>query len=115
MTDAERQLLLFVAAALGNPWNDVVSGVSWNGEQTPKQRLSNLIAAVQKEQHPRYQLKGGEYVSDGILYGWTGQKCASCKGHGELADDTRCPSCSGVGEEHGIMPVQPPNLPEDTE
>ncbi len=67
---------------------------------------------------PVYTLKGGETVRGGKLYGWTGRACKACRGIGELPDrDDRalCPGCSGTGEEWGLMPVQPDNLPPDTE
>ncbi len=61
-----------------------------------------------------YELKGGEYIKDGKLHGWTGAKCPKCGGHGEEypTDCSRpCPSCGGTGDEHALMPVQPKNLP----
>lgn len=63
-----------------------------------------------------YQLKGGEEVRDGKLYGWTGRKHAPCKGTGEdFSDDnvpwTTCRGCGGTGEEWGLMPDQPVDLP----
>lgn len=66
-----------------------------------------------------YQLKGGEEIRDGKLYGWTGRKCEHCKGTGEKSgqeDGPRsCQQCAGTGEEWGLMPVQPDNLEPDTE
>lgn len=62
-----------------------------------------------------YELKGGECVRRGLLHGWTGQKCTRCNGTGELIDVVRCPDCTGTGEAYGVMPVQPANLPKDTE
>lgn len=63
-----------------------------------------------------YQLKGGEYVKGGKLYGWTGKECTACRGTGEGgAGDCPCGECGGTGDEHGVMPVQPSDLPPDTE
>lgn len=36
--------------------------------------------------------------------GWTGRKCGTCGGHGEVEDGGRCPSCAGTGEEHVSEP-----------
>ena len=58
-----------------------------------------------------YKLKGGEEVVDGVLFGWTGNKCTRCKGHGQDNDNSSCGACAGTGDEWGMMPVQPPNLP----
>jgi len=70
VTDAERQLLLFVAAALGNPWNDVVSGVSWNGEQTPKQNINTptINLPVVKRRFLHYDLCNTDQQSDPIAW-----------------------------------------------
>lgn len=63
-----------------------------------------------------YQLKGGEYVSNGVLYGWTGELCPACRGTGEGdAGDCPCAECGGTGEQHDVMPNQPLDLPPDTE
>lgn len=59
-----------------------------------------------------YELKGGEEIRDGKLYGWTGRKHEPCKGTGETNEARRCDSCGGTGEEWGLMPVQPDNLTE---
>jgi hypothetical protein len=55
-----------------------------------------------------YQLKGGEEIRDGVLFGWTGALCKVCEGAGEPINTDRhtCPACAGTGEEHGRMPVQ---------
>lgn len=60
-----------------------------------------------------YQLKGGEEVRNGKLYGWTGHDCSTCKGTGENNDDipSACKNCGGTGEEWGLMPEQPTDLP----
>lgn len=58
-----------------------------------------------------YQLKGGEEVRDGKLYGWTGRDCDKCQGHGVDDNNHACVSCGGTGEEHGLMPHQPEDLP----
>jgi DnaJ-class molecular chaperone len=63
----------------------------------------------------RYELKNGEFVRRGLLHGWTGSRCNRCNGTGELRDVIRCPDCAGTGDAFGVMPVQPPNLPDDTE
>lgn len=60
-----------------------------------------------------YQLKGGEEIRDGKLYGWTGRDCEPCKGYGEEEGEygpRSCSHCSGTGEEWGLMPEQPKNL-----
>lgn len=62
-----------------------------------------------------YELKGGECVRGGKLYGWTGCKCPSCGGYGEVEDAKRCIGCGGTGDEWGLMPSQPIDLPPDTE
>ena len=62
-----------------------------------------------------YELKHGEYVKGGKLYGWTGEKCGNCGGYGEIEDARACSSCAGTGEQHALMPVQPASLPPDTE
>lgn len=71
-----------------------------------------------KHAMPPYELKAGEEVRGGRLFGWTGAACPKCNGTGEasgLNPYTRaCVSCAGTGEEWGAMPLQPPNLPTDT-
>jgi len=63
-----------------------------------------------------YQLKAGEYTKGGKLYGWTGKTCPDCSGTGEgLGRRTLCAGCGGTGEEHAEMPVQPTDLPPDTD
>ena len=67
-----------------------------------------------------YKLKGGEYVNHGKLYGWTGKTCPNCKGCGVCNcvsgfEEMTCRFCGGTGEEHGLMPKQPADLPSDTE
>lgn len=62
-----------------------------------------------------YQLKGGEKVVKGTLYGWTGQKCQWCKGTGFRDLRPVCRNCGGTGDEYDVMPVQPADLPGDTE
>jgi DnaJ-class molecular chaperone len=65
-----------------------------------------------------YELKGGEHVKDGKLYGWTGKVCKRCNGHGEYEGANgrnACPGCGGTGEQHGLMPIQPADLGPDTE
>lgn len=61
-----------------------------------------------------YQLKGGEEIRDGVLFGWTGAKCAKCDGCGETSGDRleghACKGCAGTGEHWGHMPVQPAEL-----
>ena len=59
-----------------------------------------------------YQLKGGEEVRNGTLYGWTGAKCPVCNGHGVDNDNHRCNACAGTGEQWGVMPDQPADLPQ---
>jgi len=61
-----------------------------------------------------YQLKAGEYVKNGVLYGWTGKTCGKCGGHGTNDENRACFGCGGTGEEHGVMPVQPHDL-EDSD
>ncbi len=68
----------------------------------------------------QYELKGGEHVKDGKLYGWTGKACPDCNGCGEKYDasrdcDAACPGCSGTGDQYGLMPHQPENLGPDRE
>ena len=64
----------------------------------------------------QYELKGGEEIRDGKLYGWTGSDCQKCKGTGEIHNEecemTSCANCDGTGEEWGLMPIQPDNLPK---
>lgn len=62
-----------------------------------------------------YQLRGGEYVKGGKLYGWTGQRCPRCQGTGEAIDAHACNGCGGTGEQYDLMPTQPADLPPDTE
>ena len=61
-----------------------------------------------------YQLKGGEEIRDGKLYGWTGEICSRCKGCGwnDPQSDSmwKCNTCGGTGEEWGLMPNQPEGL-----
>jgi hypothetical protein len=59
-----------------------------------------------------YQLKGGEEVRDGVLFGWTGAKCSTCHGTGESMNilGRACVRCAGTGEQWGRMPVQPPEF-----
>lgn len=60
-----------------------------------------------------YQLKGGEEIRDGKLYGWTGRDCPRCQGSGQNSgeyDHVMCGGCGGTGEEWDLMPVQPTNL-----
>jgi hypothetical protein len=58
-----------------------------------------------------YKLKGGEEWRDGKLYGWTGQDCQTCKGHGVDDENHRCTYCAGTGEKWGLMPIQPEVMP----
>lgn len=63
-----------------------------------------------------YKLKGGEEIQNGVLFGWTGEKCKRCKGTGQeyksdLDCDGSCSGCAGTGEEWARMPVQPTDLP----
>jgi RecJ-like exonuclease len=58
-----------------------------------------------------YQLKGGEEIRDGKLYGWTGRECETCAGTGEGKQYPTCTGCGGTGEEWGLMPTQPEHLP----
>lgn len=62
-----------------------------------------------------YQLKAGEEIRDGKLYGWTCNNCGKCSGTGEDFSDnnvpfTHCRHCGGTGEQWGLMPHQPPEL-----
>jgi len=62
-----------------------------------------------------YQLRPGEEVRDGVLYGWTGNDCSDCKGTGQRYCETRdreaaCVNCGGTGEYWGVMTKQPTNL-----
>jgi hypothetical protein len=62
-----------------------------------------------------YELKNGEEIRDGKLYGWTGRDCPKCEATGEDFSDenapfTTCCKCNGTGEEWGLMPVQPADL-----
>jgi hypothetical protein len=59
-----------------------------------------------------YQLKPGEEVRDGKLYGWTGKKCTGCKGTGDCGDESPrgCPECGGTGDEWDEMPLQSADL-----
>jgi hypothetical protein len=59
-----------------------------------------------------YQLKGGEEIRDGKLYGWTGVDCVKCNGHGVDDENYICGQCAGTGETWGLMPVQPDDLPQ---
>jgi hypothetical protein len=58
-----------------------------------------------------YQLKGGEEWINGVLHGWTGNKCPSCGGHGEKHDGSTCNECGRTGDEWGVMPTQPAPVP----
>lgn len=68
-----------------------------------------------------YRLKGGEEIRSGLLYGWTGAKCPRCDGNGEIAETdnedegdpwtSNCAACAGTGDEWGLMPDQPTDLP----
>lgn len=63
-----------------------------------------------------YELKGGEFVKAGKLHGWTGVICGRCRGTGEgEVEPGHCRGCGGTGEAHGIMTIQPSDLPQDTE
>jgi hypothetical protein len=62
-----------------------------------------------------HQLKNGEEVRDGKLYGWTGRNCLKCSGCGEDFDEKddqprSCRECGGTGEEWGLMPEQPADI-----
>lgn len=62
-----------------------------------------------------YELKNGEEIRDGKLYGWTGHNCVKCNGTAEDFSDanapyTTCRHCGGTGEEWGLMPNQPKDL-----
>lgn len=62
-----------------------------------------------------YQLKPGEEIINGKLYGWTGRAHAACKGTGEDFSEqnwpyTTCRGCGGTGDEWGVMPDQPEAL-----
>lgn len=57
-----------------------------------------------------HQLKGGEEIRDGVLFGWTGAACGKCDGYGEDNEARACSSCAGTGDEWGRMPAQPPDL-----
>jgi DnaJ-class molecular chaperone len=62
-----------------------------------------------------YQLKGGEEIINGILFGWTGRECSACNGTGECDDShfgglRTCQSCGGTGGEWGRMPEHPKDL-----
>jgi len=64
-----------------------------------------------------YQLKNGEEIRNGKLYGWTGNDCPNCKGTGEDYSDQNyrtCGHCAGTGEEWGLISIQPDNLSEAT-
>lgn len=76
------------------------------------------IATELADRSREYTLRAGEYVRDGVLYGWTGGECSACHGDGRSADNDAygaCQACAGTGEEHGRMPEQPDNLGRDTE
>lgn len=60
-----------------------------------------------------YKLKAGEMVRRGKLYGWTGKKCPPCGGYGEDEEARACGACSGTGDEYGLMPIQPKDLPPE--
>jgi len=54
-----------------------------------------------------FQLKPGEFWSNGILHGWTGKKCPKCEGMGLTSRwGDICRSCGGTGDEHGPLPEQ---------
>jgi hypothetical protein len=62
-----------------------------------------------------YELKNGEEIRDGQLYGWAGHNCLNCGGTAEDFSDenapwTTCRYCGGTGEHWGLMPVQPTDL-----
>ena len=57
-----------------------------------------------------YELKAGEKIHQGQLYGWTGQDCSKCNGTGENDEARACSSCGGTGDEWGLMPNQPKDL-----
>lgn len=57
-----------------------------------------------------YQLKGGEEIRDGVLFGWTGLDCGTCNGHGVDDENNRCNCCAGTGELWGRMLIQPAEL-----
>lgn len=63
-----------------------------------------------------YQLKNGEEIRDGKLFGWTGKNCIRCDGTAEdFSDDNApcatCRHCGGTGEEWGLITIQPKDLP----
>lgn len=64
----------------------------------------------------RYQLKGGEEIQDGKLYGWTGRDCRACGGSGvdEESGQLGCRECAGTGDEWGLLPEQPKELQQIT-
>lgn len=60
-----------------------------------------------------YELKGGEEIRNGKLYGWTGTVCDRCGGHGQDVEGRACTGCGGTGEYWGLMSIQPADLPND--
>lgn len=59
----------------------------------------------------KYRLRGGEEVRNGVLYGWTGAPCPTCRGTGEDEEARACHDCAGTGDHWGRMPTQPPDAP----
>jgi hypothetical protein len=58
-----------------------------------------------------YQIGGCE-ERRGRLYGWTGRRCARCRGTGavhvfSIGSIVPCVDCAGTGDEWGLMSVQP--------
>lgn len=70
-----------------------------NGTDTISGRDALSVAALpQGEDGPADQHEG-----------WTGARCPSCKGTGELNNDPLgpCPKCGGTGDEWGVVPTPP--------
>lgn len=80
--------------------------------KTRRRGAEKLILVIERQRaNAMYQLKGGEEIRDGKLYGWTGRKCPRCGGAGAVAERVNCYGCAGTGEEWGLMPIQPAVLP----
>jgi hypothetical protein len=52
---------------------------------------------------PERNLNPGESIVNGVLHGWTGNKCPKCNGIGDATEGTPCTACGGTGDEYGPL------------
>jgi hypothetical protein len=98
----------------------ISGGISAVAEELEKRNAESdaelaPVLEVERAKGTPYELKAGEEIRDGKLYGWTGRDHAACNGTGEDFSDanapyTKCDGCGGTGEEWGLMPEQPSDL-----